>query len=125
MAIFFSPSSRGTAPFSSCRARLPARTTNSKRFSFGALSTVSFRVGPTPIYLGRRRLAKCLDYAFGRLPHVLYARPLGQDDGAEPLDRGLELVVDDHVFIGGELAHLPAGHLEALLDVGLRVLAPA
>ena len=42
IVIFFSPVSRGTAPASSCRARWPARTTNSNRFSFGALSSDSF-----------------------------------------------------------------------------------
>jgi hypothetical protein len=39
IVIFFSPVSRGTAPASNCRARLPATTTNSNRFSLGMRST--------------------------------------------------------------------------------------
>src|SRR6267378_6859175 len=127
IAIFLSPASRGTAPFSSWRARLPARTTNSKRFSFGALSMVSLqadlkvRLYVQSYYLGRLRGAKRFNDGFGRLSHVLHARPLGQHDGAQPLDRRVQLVVDHHVLVGGELADLPAGHLEALLNRGLRV----
>src|SRR4030095_4688754 len=45
IAIFLFPSSRGTAPLSSCRVRLPARTTNSNRFSLGARSTIFFQAG--------------------------------------------------------------------------------
>src|SRR5258705_5028706 len=86
IAIFLSPASRGTAPFSSWRARLPARTTNSKLFSFGALSMVSLqadlkvRLHDLSYYFTRLRGLITFDHFFNQLSHILPADPLAHHD---------------------------------------------
>jgi len=74
MTAFFSPGSLGTAPFSSCFARMLAMTTNSNRFSLGALcmssstgglkaaSTYYFRLNVLMIALATGRI----DFTFAR-----------------------------------------------------------
>src|SRR5436190_10253535 len=115
MAIFFPPSSRGTAPASNWRARLPARTTNSNLFSLGALSTMSFQADLQVrryVHVTTRRRAsgppsfKRRDDVFGRLPHHLDAGALGQHDRAEPFHGRFHFVVHDAALVGRYLAVL-------------------
>src|SRR5258706_10091447 len=131
MPIFVSPDSRGCAPLSSWRARLPASTTNSNRFSFGARSTVFLwlkcRPGPetrpnSVLCLYLRRPAEsagpsrteCPDNRFGRSAHGFHASPLGQHNRAQAIHCPVQLVVDHHVFVRGELADLAPGGLESI-----------
>src|SRR5438034_427826 len=99
---------RGVDPASSCRARAPAVTTNSNEL--GSLV---------------RSIMKCPDYGFGRGLHPLQPGPFRDDDGAQPVDRGAHLVVDDDEIIFGEGGHLVARHLQPPLNVCLAVLPAA
>src|SRR5262245_53190029 len=139
MAIFLSPSSRGTEPFSSCRARLPAKTTNSNRFSLGGRSTMSFQADlkvRRSVHVSTSRRAcrggpsgppsfECRDDVFGRLLHHLHAGALGQHNRPQPFHGCIELVVDDDVLVSREFAHLTAGHVEPFANGLLRILAAA
>src|SRR5688572_14731004 len=106
MAIFLPPASRGSAPASSCRARLPAMTTNSNRFSFGA------------------RSMKCSYDGFRRSAHQPDARPLRDDDRLQPLHRCRHFVVDHHVLVLRVLRDLAARDVEPPANLLLTVLAP-
>src|SRR5882762_5394079 len=86
---------RGVDPASSCRARAPAVTTNSNEL--GSLL---------------RSIMKCPDNGFGRGLHPLQPGPFRDDDGAQPVDSGAHLVVDDDEIIFGESGHLVARHLQ-------------
>src|SRR5262245_2536383 len=112
MVTFFSPVSRGTAPASSWRARLLARTTNSNLFSLGVLSTPVFPF-------------KSSNDAFRHRTPRLHAAALSQHDGAQPIDRGLELIVDDDVVVLLEFADLLGRDLESTPNLLFAVLAAA
>src|SRR5687767_4529819 len=112
MVTFLSPSSRGSAPARSCRARWPARMTNSNWLSLGVRCMLSSTRG-------------CVDDLFGGPAHGLHPGPFGKDDGPDARDRRLELVVDDHVLVFGVFTHLAARRLQPLADLLLAVLAAA
>src|SRR5688500_3330582 len=83
---------------------MPAITTNSNRFSLGA------------------RSMKCSYDAFRGTAHQPDTRALGEDDGAQAVDRLGHLVVDDDVLVLRELRDLAAGDVEPAPDLLLAVL---
>src|SRR5688500_12322612 len=106
MATFLPPVSRGSAPASSCRARLPAMTTNSNRVSLGG------------------RCMKCSYDGFRRSAHQPDARPLRDDDRLQPFNRCRHFVVDHHVLVLRVLRAFAARDVEPPVNLLLAVLAP-
>ena len=66
---------------------------------------------------------KCLNDVFGRPTHGLHARPLGQNDGPQPLDGPVELVIDHDVLVARKFADLAARGVEAFPDLDFCILA--
>ena len=88
---FSVPVVSGVHPPSSCLARAPDTTTNSNLFTLS-----SFPLNDETILDDDWRASR------------VEPRPLGEHDGAQPVDARVQLVVDDDVVVFGERRPLPA-----------------
>src|SRR4029453_7032114 len=113
MVVFLcSPvATRAVDPASSCRARAPAVTTNSKELRSLLRSIIS----------NLPSLERSYDL-FGAGTHVLQTRALCHDDAPQAFDGGHQLVVDDQEIVLGESLDLLPSHLQPPLDRRFAVL---
>src|SRR3954468_2247308 len=149
MVVFFSPVSRGSAPASSWRVRLPAMTTNSYRLSFGGGCIASFRPS-VAVFSGpevRPSRSTCRTVVFqcgfqyprsapdlrverpndslGDQAHRFQPGPFRQHNRSQPVHGRLQGVVDHDVLVLLEFADFLARLVEAPANLLLGVLAAA